>query len=109
MLRLFALLLLVANGLFFAWSNGYLSSWGFASASKNESFRLNEQIEPDRIVIKQKEAPLPPTAANNLPVQRRRLPLLQPQQLLRLYQRYRRYQRLLQRQLKPHPLRQQLA
>lgn len=68
MLRLFALLLLVANGLFFAWSNGYLSSWGFASASKNESFRLNEQIEPDRIVIKQNETPLPPTAANNLPV-----------------------------------------
>lgn len=67
MLRLFALLLLVANGLFFAWSNGYLSSWGFASASKNESFRLNEQIDPDRIVIKQKEAPLPLTAANNLP------------------------------------------
>ncbi len=67
MLRLFALLLLIANGLFFAWSNGYLSSWGFASASKNESFRLNEQIDPDRIVIKQKEAPLPLTAANNLP------------------------------------------
>ena len=67
MLRLFALLLLVANGLFFAWSNGYLNSWGFASASKNESFRLNEQIDPDRIVIKQKEAPLPPAAANNLP------------------------------------------
>ena len=67
MLRLFALLLLIANGLFFTWSNGYLSSWGFASASKNESFRLNEQIDPDRIVIKQKEAPLPPTAANNLP------------------------------------------
>jgi hypothetical protein len=56
MLRLFALLLLVANGAFFAWSNGYLSPWGFASASKNESFRVNEQIEPERIVIRQKDA-----------------------------------------------------
>lgn len=63
MLRLFALLLLVANGLFFAWSNGYLSSWGLTSASKNESFRANEQIEPERIVIRQKDAP----ATNNLP------------------------------------------
>ena len=56
MLRLSALLLLVANGVFFAWSNGYLSPWGFASASKNESFRVNEQIEPGRIVIRQKDA-----------------------------------------------------
>ena len=63
MLRLFALLLLIANGLFFAWSNGYLSSWGLTSASKNESFRVNEQIEPERIVIRQKDAP----ATNNLP------------------------------------------
>ena len=63
MLRVFALLLLIANGLFFAWSNGYLSSWGLTSASKNESFRVNEQIEPERIVIRQKDAP----ATNNLP------------------------------------------
>jgi hypothetical protein len=61
MLRLFALLLLVANGLFFAWSNGYFSQWGFAAASKNESFRLNEQIEPERMVIKQKDALPAPT------------------------------------------------
>lgn len=67
MLRLFALLLLVANGLFFAWSNGYLGSWGFASASKNESFRVNEQIEPERIVIRQKDASTAPNASSNLP------------------------------------------
>jgi hypothetical protein len=51
MLRLFVLLLLVANGGFFAWSRGYLNQFGFASASKNESFRLAEQLEPERIVI----------------------------------------------------------
>ena len=64
MLRLFALLLLVANGLFFAWSSGLLSQWGFASSSKNESFRLKEQIEPERIVIKSKDAPQPPAPDN---------------------------------------------
>jgi hypothetical protein len=62
MLRLFALLLLLANGLFFAWSNGYLSSWGFAPASKQESFRLAEQIEPERMVIKQNDVMPKPTA-----------------------------------------------
>ena len=65
MLRLFALLLLIANGLFFAWSNGYLSAWGFASASKNESFRINEQIEPERIVvIRQKDTAAMPMATD---------------------------------------------
>ena len=59
MLRLFALLLLVANGLFFAWSKGYLSPWGFASTSKTEPFRVNEQIEPERIAIRSKSAPSP--------------------------------------------------
>jgi hypothetical protein len=64
MLRLFALLLLLANGLFFAWSNGYLSPWGFATASKSESFRINEQIEPERIVVKQKDAAAVQTVTN---------------------------------------------
>jgi hypothetical protein len=67
MLRLFVLLLLVANGLFFAWSKGYLSQFGFASAAKNESFRLTEQIEPERIVIKPKDVTLASPATNKLP------------------------------------------
>jgi hypothetical protein len=69
MLRLFALLLLAANGLFFAWSNGYLAQWGFASAAKNESFRLAEQIEPERIVIKQNNAtPTSPATTATAPI-----------------------------------------
>ncbi len=68
MLRLFALLLLVANGLFFAWSSGLLSQWGLASSSKNESFRLKEQIEPERIVIKPKDALQTSSAANTAQV-----------------------------------------
>lgn len=67
MLRLFVLLLLVTNGLFFAWSKGYLSQFGFVSAAKNESFRLTEQIEPERIVIKPKEVTLASPATNKLP------------------------------------------
>lgn len=61
MLRLCVLLLLVANGLFFAWANGFLSQWGLAAPSKNESFRLTEQIEPERIVIR-------PTGTSTTPV-----------------------------------------
>lgn len=68
MLRLFVLLLLIANGLFFAWSNGYPSQWGFAAASKNEPFRLTEQIEPERIAIKQNAVTPATVATSNLPV-----------------------------------------
>lgn len=53
MLRSFALLLLVANGFFYAWSNGHLSQWGWVASSQRETFRLNEQIEPERIVVRQ--------------------------------------------------------
>lgn len=68
MLRLFALLLLVANGLFFAWSSSLLSPWGFASTPKNESFRVNEQIEPERIVVKLKDMPAPSPIPIPVPV-----------------------------------------
>jgi hypothetical protein len=69
MLRLFVLLLLAANGLFFAWSNGYLAQWGFVSATRNESFRLAEQIEPERMVIKQNNvAPITPATTATAPI-----------------------------------------
>jgi hypothetical protein len=69
MLRLLVLLLLIANGLFFAWSKGYLSAWGFTPTSKSESFRLNEQIEPERIAIKNKNVAVATAAvtASKLP------------------------------------------
>jgi hypothetical protein len=63
MLRLFVLLLLVANGFFYAWSNGYLSQWGLAASTPREAFRLTEQIEPERIVIRQTDKPISPTPA----------------------------------------------
>ena len=60
MLRLFVLLLLVANGFFYAWSNGYLSQWGWVASTQRESFRLNEQIEPDRIIVRPADKKPPP-------------------------------------------------
>lgn len=66
MLRLFVSLLLLANALFFVWSNRYLSSWGFAPAANHESFRLTEQIEPERVVIKQNDAMPKPAATTAL-------------------------------------------
>jgi hypothetical protein len=52
LLRFFVFALLAANGLFFAWSHGHLSSWGLAKPSQNEPHRIAEQIEPERIVIR---------------------------------------------------------
>lgn len=52
MLRILVLFLIVVNGLVFAWSNGYLGALGLnPSSTQNEKHRLEEQIEPDRIVI----------------------------------------------------------
>ena len=52
MLRFLVLLLLVVNGFFYAWSNGNLNQWGWAAKFQRETFRLNEQIEPERIVVR---------------------------------------------------------
>jgi hypothetical protein len=55
MLRFIVLLLLLANGFFYAWSTGYLSQWGWVASSQRETFRLKEQIEPERIVVRQND------------------------------------------------------
>jgi hypothetical protein len=47
MLRLFVLLLLLANGLYFAWEAGHLASLGFAPAAQSEPQRLQTQIKPE--------------------------------------------------------------
>jgi hypothetical protein len=49
MLRFFVLLLLLANGAYFAWSQGLLASLGFAPAVLTEPLRLQAQIKPDAI------------------------------------------------------------
>jgi hypothetical protein len=49
MLRFFVLLLLLANGAYFAWSQGHLASIGFAPSSQSEPQRLQAQIKPEAI------------------------------------------------------------
>jgi SPOR domain len=51
MLRLFFLLLVLANTLFFAWSQGMLATLGFAPAQQREPQRLNNQIRPELVRV----------------------------------------------------------
>lgn len=70
MLRLLVLTLLLANGVYFAWSHDMLGSWGLGIAPQSEPQRLGQQIEPQRIqLLKRADAVVPPinTAPVNAP------------------------------------------
>jgi hypothetical protein len=49
MLRFFVILLLLANGAYFAWSRGYLAVLGLAPVSQSEPGRMQAQIKPDAV------------------------------------------------------------
>lgn len=51
MMRVAFWVLLLANGLFFAWSGGYLRAYGFAPAVQSEPQRLQQQIHPEALVL----------------------------------------------------------
>lgn len=51
MLRFFVLLLLLLNGLYFAWSHEYLRGYGFGPTQTAEPQRLSRQIRPEAIRI----------------------------------------------------------
>jgi hypothetical protein len=51
MLRLLVLVLILANGIFFAWSNGLLRAYGFAPVQPNEPQRMAQQIRPEAIQL----------------------------------------------------------
>ena len=49
MLRLAVLVLVLANGLYFAWAQGLLRSWGAAPTQQAEPQRLDQQIRPEAL------------------------------------------------------------
>ena len=51
MLRLFVLALILANGLYLAWSQGWLRAQGFAPAPQSEPQRMAQQIRPEALKI----------------------------------------------------------
>jgi hypothetical protein len=51
MLRLIALILLLANGAFFAWSQGLLLQWGLGPVQQAEPQRMGQQIRPEALRI----------------------------------------------------------
>ena len=51
MLRLFVLVLILANGLYLVWSEGWLRSQGFAPAQQTEPQRMAQQIRPEAVRI----------------------------------------------------------
>ena len=51
MLRLSVLLLILANGLYFAWSDGMLRAYGFAPTQQREPQRLAQQIKPETVQV----------------------------------------------------------
>jgi len=89
MLRLIVLLLLLANGGYFAWSHGYLLAWGLGPAQQSEPQRLDQQIRPDSVrVLKADEfkrvesaaaaSPRPPECLQASPLDEARVASLRP-------------------------------
>lgn len=51
MLRLLVLILILANGVYFAWSQGLLRAYGFAPTPQSEPHRVAQQIRPESIHV----------------------------------------------------------
>lgn len=66
MLRLLILILLLANGGYFAWSHGHLREWGLAPVQEGEPQRLGQQLRPETLQILRvrpaSPAPQPPVS-----------------------------------------------
>ena len=51
MLRLLLLTLVLANGVYFAWTSGLLRAYGFAPAQQSEPQRMAQQIRPEALRV----------------------------------------------------------
>jgi hypothetical protein len=49
MLRLLVLILILANGLYFVWSDGWLRAYGYGPAVQSEPQRLSQQLHPEAL------------------------------------------------------------
>lgn len=65
MLRFLVLILLLANGLYFAWSQNLLQPYGFAPAQQSEPQRVAQQVRPEvlRLSTEQAQQDAPSVAA----------------------------------------------
>jgi cell division protein FtsN len=68
MLRLIVLVLLLANGGFLAWSQGFLLPWGLGPAQQSEPQRLQQQVRPESLrILRQDELRRVETVAAQAP------------------------------------------
>jgi hypothetical protein len=51
MLRLIVLVLLLANGVFYAWSHGLLLAWGVGPTQQSEPQRVVQQVRPEAVRV----------------------------------------------------------
>src|SRR3990167_9238739 len=51
MLRLLLLVLLLANGVYYAWANGLLRVYGMAPVQQSEPQRVAQQIKPEAVRV----------------------------------------------------------
>jgi len=70
MLRLAVIVLLLTNAGYYAWSQGWLRSWGLAPVEQSEPQRLAQQIRPEtlRILQARETPPVAPSAASEATV-----------------------------------------
>lgn len=59
MLRISVLLLLLANGLYFAWAEGLFEAYGLAPTAQSEPQRLAQQIRPETLRVASATLPQP--------------------------------------------------
>lgn len=50
-LRWLILTLMVLNGVFYIWREGFFETWGFAPENVREPERTMQQIQPNNVVI----------------------------------------------------------
>ena len=65
MLRIVAIVLLLANGVYFAWTSGWLTGMGLPPAQQREPERLKAQLDPGTLRLlngERAEEPSPPSA-----------------------------------------------